>query len=473
MNSIQTPEAAAAQQQEEKFDVKKALNNGKFQKFLAKFPDAIDAVHDPEELEKRFQSLETIDEVGGRLKKVFAEKIGGEFGLKLDKADLDTVDSYLQDLAIEGLDNLKQIEGELVVFERMPEEISNAEQMVAGLMAERNQDAGALAEQLAESRENLGVLKNGEKSVGFMAGLKYKMETVFNMGKKLAIQHRAFDASDKTIEETWGKSEELRAQKESVNAMKEKFGELGTKEYESLLASTEADISTAEAELQRHSEVVRKIDELGALRESSLNIYKQAQEGLFGRLTQVAGLTEAIQKKIDDQFAKMMQGRQTVVSLEKVQQRLNELQKMAEKTETGIDPLELVKQNQGNLQDTIDDTLELMVREEIDNALKKVRVGDNALTRLEQSLTPLLQRARMGSKEDQDLKDFIANALEDSANQLGNTPEDNVKRMLIARINPKFQNKEAIDGLKAIKKSESKTKEKIDLAEVRAKLDNN
>jgi hypothetical protein len=406
--------------EDQEFDLDRALNTKGFLEFLGKHPDAESFdMENAEAVQEKFETFESIPELSSQLKEVYSQKIETDLGIKLDKTDLAALDAHLEDLAVTNPEQLEELGQQLNNFVGFPADIN----ALVGEFREQLGEYGSrdeMAERLEMLKGDKKNLDNVKDVVGFGGKAKFVFRYFANKFDSVVLGKDASEEYKNSIKED---REDIAAVGESLHAMEEKFGNLNKKGVVGILEETEAEIAQLEAALGA-------IDEVVAAEKFAREQYFEAREKLLGGISDVAGITAAVQAKVDKQFEAMMK-KGGMASFEKLQERLSELQDSAEGSETGLDPF---SKNPEELQAFIDERLEGEATAMIEKALKGASLGNNALTKLEKALEPLLEKESLGSKDEEETKEFIRTTLEEVADGLGDKPEDKAKKIMIARI---------------------------------------
>ncbi len=405
------------------FDIDKALNTKGFAEFQAAHPesDKFD-MEDGEAIRQRFEVFETKTAVSKELKQLYSGHIEKEMGIKLDAKDLSSIDAHLENQAINSPEEFMEIKERLDAFRELPLQISALEKQLAELGGV--EELKATLEGLQKDEANLetaqkykgiiGKTKVAFQFVSFAAAAQPLLLEVLFPGVKLKKNFLGVGDKYNQVSEALG----------SLSSVKEKFGKMGKKDINSLQENIGDQIHGIENVLAS----VQQIDKLKSL---SQEMFGNMRKELLGGVSDITGLTESIQAKAMAQFKEIVKSGSTK-SLDQAQERFEALRSVAVSTETGVNPLGGI--NEEEFQKRVDAGLEKAASEEIMQTLMRANLGSNALTKLEKSLEPFLNREKIGSKEGEEAREFIANALKEAADNLGNTTEDKAKKSIVARI---------------------------------------
>jgi DNA-directed RNA polymerase subunit F len=203
-----------------------------------------------------------------------------------------------------------------------------------------------------------------------------------------------------------------------------KFGKISKEEAESLEGGIQSQIKDVENTLAN-------IQQLGELKSLSQELFGNIRKDLLGGVSDIAELTVAIQAKVSAQFQQMTKDG-SIKALDQAQKRFESLKSVTGSTETGVNPLGGI--DEGVFQEQVDASLEKKASEEIMEKVLQVSMGTNAFTRLEKALEPFLKREKIGSKEGDEARDFIARTLKEAADNLSDANEDRAKKLMISRL---------------------------------------
>lgn len=209
-----------------------------------------------------------------------------------------------------------------------------------------------------------------------------------------------------------------------MDKVRDKFGNIDKKQAGDIL-------SGVQSELRSTLDLVETVEDLESKKSLSTETFKKIRKDLFGGISGIEALTKAIQIKLAQEF-KAMIDKGTIESLDSVQNRFESLKNAAQNTETGLNPL--ANLDQDNIQAKIDSALKIKVSENIKQTIVRANLGTNPLTNLENALKPFLDRQKVGSKEGDEARELIRNLLDEAAKNLGNSNEDKAKKLMIARI---------------------------------------
>ncbi len=414
---------------QEKMTIDRAMNAKGFAEFLADHPDADSFdMSNEEEVGKRFEVFKMVEEVGKEMKEIYAGHIQKEMGIRLERDDLFCIDDYLDTLAIENPEELKEMQGKFAAFKALPQEINKFERELSRLGV-----APALSTQLDTMREDWQNLQKVKGDISDVGKTKLAFETVFTFAKSMPMLLEILPGVNMSREykaEVIHDRQRVTGRWDALKAVKEKFGELEPEDVAKKMAGLEEQITTIENTLA-------SIDELEQFKSLSEQMFGDVKKKVLGGITEIAGLSEAIQRKAQDQLVGLT-NKGTFAALTQAQKRFDTLKAAAESNEEGINPIGSIDEE--GFQRSVDEALKVKASNEIMSIVMRTKMGDNALTRLEKALGPFLKNDKIGSKEGDEAKKFIVGALNEVAENLDTSNESRAKRLMISRIIFKINN---------------------------------
>jgi len=147
----------------------------------------------------------------------------------------------------------------------------------------------------------------------------------------------------------------------------------------------------------------------------------------------LAGIIQGkVKRQLKDMFTKG-----TVKDFDKSQERLDELNRKTGNIDSGINPLGNFDKDK--FQKLLDENLDIKASEEIMTAVMATRMGTNSFSNLEKSLKGWLDRKKIGSREGEEAQNTIKKIIEEVRDNLGNTTEDNAKKVMLSVMLTKFK----------------------------------
>ena len=437
-----TPEATLANAEvadKSGFDVKKALNTKGFAEFLATHKEVKDFdMSDSGALEAKFETFQIKERVKKDMKELFSSIVQKDFGIKLGAAELKLIDDHIEDVAITEPDALKDIEEQRVLFKELPGQLAEMEAEVQKLSQVGGVDI--IKNNVDSIKEKLGKVDSLNKDkedlniassyMGVAGKIKYNFKT--SRGWYHSIRGRGNTERDEMV----------RA-KEALDSVDKKYGELkkedigyAAAQVDKEIKATEQEVKTIEGEIKNIEATLAKIGDLEKKKIASKGAFDDVRKNLLASVAYAKGLTEAIQKNVYDKFNALLDvdpKDRTTRSHDSAQELLDRLRVASQTSEAGIDVLG-DKNPENKIQGIIDQDFQEIVSREVENAVSKSRLGDNALTRLEDALKPLIERKKYGSKEDGDALDLVVNSIKDVIEKLPDDIEGKAKRLLLCRV---------------------------------------
>ncbi len=392
------------------FDLKKALNTKGFVEFLVANPDVKESdMTNAELLGKKFETFEIKDKVAKGLKELYGGQIKTEMGITLDSQELTLIDKHIEKIAISNPEKLQDLFDQQTMFTELPKQVKGLEDEFTKLA---NVDVlGGRLNEFIKDKANLDLTANFRGVVG---GSKFVFKTIRG-GFKMVIGNK---------EESSQMDEVGQAHKE-LNA---KFGKFKEKSVGKVTSEVEAGIAEIEA-------TIAKITDLQKMKEGKLEWFGKLRKTLLSEAGQINGLSALIHEKVTEKFKGLLNDNveKTVKSLESAQELLEKYKTVAEKSEMGINPFKSGKDEQMT-QRYIDSDFTQVIGSELNKAIRGTSLGDNALTRLENALKPIIEKKKIGSNENDKALEVVIDSLNSVMAGLPMTNEGKAKRFLLNHI---------------------------------------
>jgi hypothetical protein len=405
--ATRSPEA-----ENEKFGVDAALNKKGFAEFLTKHPDAATFdVADEEGIKKRFEVFEKMQKVSIELKDLYKGKIQEEMGITLDAKDLASIDTHLEEMALENPERLKAISNGIDHYKALPGQIKDLEGEIKKMGNIEN-----IETLRAELQKDAANFEAAGDYVGKVGRLKLYYHTV----------RRFFNREYNGIDD-------LDAKKKAVAALDKRYPKSAKQAPEQMAEVVKERLSEAE----RHLEIISYARDKITRGEA---VFKGLRTEIFAGIGEISGLKQAIERKVKEELDSLIT-KTDVKSLERAAKRHKELSEVRDATETGVDPH--ASMNADAYKQQIEDGLKLKMSNEVLDKVNKARLGSDALSKLEKSLEDTLKRTAVGAKEGADARQFIVDRLEEAAWQMGQKTdaEGKAKHLIINRIIIKYKAK--------------------------------
>jgi|GEM_PF-4405335 len=442
------------------FDVKKALDTAGFVEFLAAHPDMKENhMSDAGLLEKKFETFNLKEGVKKDMEKLFSEQIKTEIGIDLNTEEQGLIGKHLENIAITEPETLKELSEKLREMNKLPTQIAQKEAELADLCKGRN---------LEESLKNLTSFKDdlnlANQYVGPAGSVKsfLKGTALTFRGIKYVLDKRAekepytrnvsltgFGNDTIKIEPKQMMTEAYAAYKRDVEqhkSIKDAVERVKTEYGVTSKISSKGDIngllSGLAPRLDELNNTIANVREAEQKRDESKKSFEAVRKELLADVSCVKGLEEAIQSHVKQQMKALVGdledgkvGPRTIQSLDIAQEMLEKFTDFQKKSDTGLHPLEGANMD-GSLQEFIDKGLEELVTTQINEKVADAKLGDNAFTKLKDSLKPFLEREKIGSQEGDAARDVIAKALKEAITGLSDKKdaESRAKILLLSRI---------------------------------------
>ncbi|MEI6304669.1 MAG: hypothetical protein WCP09_01470 [Candidatus Taylorbacteria bacterium] len=417
---------------EKGFDIDKALNTKGFAEFLAKKGErkAVD-VNKENVMEETFEVFEVKQEVLKGIKELFKNEIQADMGVKLEAKDLDSIDTYIDGMAIDKPNEIVKLKDKIEKMKELPKQIAEYESQLKALGNFEDLN-GVLSKKLA-TREQFRVADKYSgvlgKSEYVFAHLKLAFKGAVHFKETMKIKFNpGFEPSQEYLEYVT-ELQTLKKEKIDMKAVEKNLGSMDKNKIKSVLSSVESDIKETEAML----DAITNLEMLKATVEKS---FTQLKKKVFGGISDIKEINEVVQTKALQQLKEMVTGG-TVDSLKNAQSKFEKLLAAQEGSTTGIDPFE--GKDAEKMQEAIDITLQKKASEKIMETVNSATLGNNALTKMEKVLQPFLAETKLGSLDNDETKEFIIKSIEEVSSNLGDSIEDKGKKLLLARILAKAQ----------------------------------
>ncbi len=416
------------------FDVDEAVNTKDFLKYMASLPGAKDFdMSNAEEVGRHFEAFnkekEFKAEVAAKKEEVkkdlvglYSVQISQEFGLQLTPSDAKNIRDHIERLSNKSPEEILKLADKVKVFQELPAKIKEAE----GYLNEAAETA-QLDTKLDSLRKKDDDLEGIKEYLGFFGKTKLRFQTAVAYAKAAPLLGKVmlgFDVDEEEVGESRQLVTDLLGKWDTLEKIKEEVGEVNADKVETLLESVGGQIKQIEA-------LVDTIENTEVYKQRANEIFTETRKELFAGISNIAGLKKVVESKISAELREMMKSG-SLKSLDEAQKRFEELKALAQTTETGINPFGRNKVE--TLQKRLDDRAQKVAFGEIFEKVFEYEVGDSPLEELEKALEPILERQKLGSKEGDDVRKFMAEKLQDAGETLDDSDESKMKRWIIARI---------------------------------------
>lgn len=420
------PKVVETMKQKEPFDMDKALDTAGFAEFMAKKETNQD---NPESVEADFELFNNVKVVKEGLKKLYGEQISKDFGIRLDASDMNLIDAYLEDQAINSPEGILNLKKKLDIFREIPGQIKQLEDQLGSLG--EVEDLSKSKDGLLEEKDKLDRTRKysgfGGTGKYYFAFLKSTLNGMAHLGEAIAV---AVNPDHPTSQEYREYTEELREMVKDREAVKEVSGRreaVGTRKIDSLLDGVNSKIDEING-------VLENINNAEELKTTALEMFTKARKELLGGVSEIGELKEKIQKKAMEELRALHNDGGAIEGSEKAQERFEHLRQASVNSELGIYIFE--GKDETEIQKQIDEAIDKAVSEAIANAVNQTQFTgkDGDFTKLEKALSNLTSKEKIGSREGDEARSFMIKTLEDVAGIQEATVEGKVKRIMLNRI---------------------------------------
>ncbi len=394
----------------EGFDIDKALNTKGFLEFLGKHPDAAEFdMKNGEEVSKRFETFQKKESVKGGLKDLYVKHIQEEMGIKLSPEDLEAIEGEIETRAINSPEDVVARGTELAQFAEVTKSMTEA-------WNELNQLGYFEAEGNIEGLKKMIETVSAEKSsitlvkdyVGFFGNAHF-LKDILTMPRPSLGMLKDINATRAQVETKYGTNDKKK------------------------LAGIEKNL---EDTLAQYNERIAKMTEVAGRYTVAQEGFANLQKNLLGEMAGFKAFTGIVQRKAQGALDEMM-AKGTLSSFDKAQAQLEKLKAAREKSETGVDPLEGMDEEM--FQQMLDAAAEEKVKDHITEAVLNAKMGNNALSNLEKSLSTFITKENVGSKDAEESRQFVLDTISEIREELGDNEEARMKKVMLARVLVKLQ----------------------------------
>jgi hypothetical protein len=402
------PEATATP---EAFDIDKALNTKGFLEFLGKHPDAAEFdMKDEGEMQERFETFEKKETVKSDLQKIFVDNIEKEMGIKLSPADKEAIEAEIERRSVESPEDIHRQEQELADFAQANRDMNDAWEELNTLGYFEADDVigdfKTKIDALSKEKDAIGLVKN---YTGFIGNGRLIADILFTSPRRAnSLMQNVIDTRDK---------------------VEKRYGTQDKKQLEGFETSIEAQIAD-------HNETIAKITEVAGKYTLAQKGFTELQKNLLGDMAGFTAFTEIIKQKAQAALSEMM-AKGTLSSFDKAQAHLEQLRTARESSLTGVDPLEGMDEEM--FQQMLDAAAEEKVKDHITEAVLDAKMGNNALSNLEKSLSAYTTKENIGSKDADESKQFVIDTITEIRDEMGDNEEARIKKLMLARVLVKLQ----------------------------------
>lgn len=398
-----------------RFDIDKALNTKGFAEFLASHPDAESFdMENAEELKQKFETFNLATEVTKGLQDVFSNQIQKDLEIKLDENEKALISKRVQELAIGNPESVVELKAKITAMVELPKQIKAYEEELRAL---GGPDIAEL--EIGILTEDKKTLEMAHKDMGILGKPKLLAQTF----SWLVREGVGFIPKATSVE--YQKNTKIEGMKiterfDAIDTVKEKYGSKSKKEVGAILF----DVDTRIGEAKVRVESFKNADNL---RQLSQDTFKEMRKGLYADMGDITELMRSIKLKADARLSTMM-GSDSLAEVERAQAYFEKVVSVQEENNS-----EMLSGKQEDNQTNINDRIGFIVTDIIKEKITKQKSGANMLTGIEKGLAPLLEKEKLGTKEGDELRDFITNALEEVVNNM-TTEDKKVKQVIVRRL---------------------------------------
>lgn len=400
-------------EQIKKFNSEEALNQKGFAEFLAKHSDAESFdMGDEEGLEKRFKTFEIVQAVDKDIQNLYKNEIEKEFGIKLDNNDRKAINESLYDKALNNPEELKGIQDKIKLFKELPLQIKETEERLAALG-----NIDELDEKIVLKTQESNTIALAKENSGFFGNIKITARTLKWMVKSIPsyipglmndVEKTKFKYEGSEISDIWA----------AKNVVKEKYK---NQDLGDVLEELDNNIEATEVIL----DAIKNTDELKKIAKES---FENLKKGLFEDIKGQHVLMKSVKEKVWTKLKGMMD-LGTIEGLDDSQKYFESLNQKDSELDTDI-----FTGDSEHVQDKINEKIEIVASKIIKGAVLNQKGGENMFSNLEKSLAPILEKEKLGTKEGDELRDFVTDTLTEALNSLGTSTEDKAKKLIVSRL---------------------------------------
>jgi len=375
-----------------------------------------------ETVKEKFELFNAKEFVSKRLKELYGGEVQADFGITLEKNDLELIESRLVAQTISHPEMVFEMQNKLKLHDQLPEDIKGQERRIIELSQDKS--LTAKLEVLKKAKSSLEIVKEYKRASGDVSlalrGLSMEMKSAIKGLFGLIT------AADQIKERS------LRNEYNTVKGVEKELGTKAVTDPDSFIHKIDVQIGLIQEKLTQFPELNERINQS---KEQFANLRKE----LIGGVGEIVELKEAIQVKTKKGLEDLMKNPAKFVDLDSAQEKFDKLRAVKTTTLTGVNPLETVKEDE--LQKNIDKEMKDTIVVDILEVIMRSNFGEGALTRMERALEKFVAKKKLGSKEGQEVKELVINSIAEACINIGNTPEDKIKKLLCSQIIIKMQKK--------------------------------
>jgi len=348
-------------------------------------------------------------------------------GVKLEDVEQKIISGRIEEYAIENPEKLEELNQKLILMTELPKQIKSLEDELAKLGAPETHKT-----EFWNMEAEATSLERAQKGMGLFGKIRLTAKTLFWLAKKVPT-YIPFLTGDRYKRNVEREGQDIDNRSDAVRLVQEKYGDKSKREVKTMLADINQKMMAKRVNLA-------KINDVEDMRSMIKDTYSELRNGVFEEISGIGNLSELIRGKAQEKLKQMINGGQSIKDFDTAQDYFDKLRTSQEEGASGIDPFEGL--NEDERQAKIEEGLDKRVWEHIANVLKQQQSGSNMLTNLERALKPVLEREKIGTKEGDELRNAISEALLGASEQvLTDSPEDKTKRIIVNRLIAKINSK--------------------------------
>ncbi|MEY2664873.1 MAG: hypothetical protein RIT04_681 [Candidatus Parcubacteria bacterium] len=338
------------------------------------------------------------------MKEICTTEIKGEIGIELNEKDLEGVDLFLQAVAIENPNKLFQIKDQIALNKELPEQIA----LVQGQLQNFERDM-RFAETMARFEKDEKNVELASKGVG--VGAKLKMFGSILLDSAM-LQH--------------GKGEGAKIL-DARGELKEKGVDVSREGLDEYLNKTRGLAATYQEQYYK-----LQGNKVAAL-EDIQNQLKANKQAIFAHM----GLRMAIMEVSNQKLKEQISGISKKGGLSGYTQAAGSLAEKSSGENTGLEYFDDTSEEA--FRKEIDEQAEQHIEGVISKNLKEIKFGAGTFSRLEKSITEVIDATGAGSKNQAETRAFVIETIGRVAEGLPDTAEGRARKILAKQLAAKLQ----------------------------------
>lgn len=197
-----------------------------------------------------------------------------------------------------------------------------------------------------------------------------------------------------------------------------------------------------ESDIAKIESTLAEVTELNNLMPVKKAEFEKLRKELIGGVAEMEEMVTVLKQRAKTQMAKSLytasttRGDKSINILSDLQAKFEQFQKPSE---MGMDITE--DMDKVTFQEEIDQAIRFKIAEQIGESVNDIKVGEGALTKLENSIVKYMSMASVGSMKGQEVKDFFLVTLENTIIDLPDDTNGKIKAVLCRRIINKIESR--------------------------------